>query len=46
MGFIGIYIGYIFQEVKRRPVYLIRKILPPRWAEEATHPVHPEVPGG
>lgn len=24
IGFIGIYIGYIFQEVKRRPVYLIR----------------------
>ncbi len=24
MGFIGIYIGYIFQEVKRRPPYLIR----------------------
>jgi dolichol-phosphate mannosyltransferase len=24
LGFIGVYIGYIFQEVKRRPIYLIR----------------------
>jgi len=27
MGFIGIYIGYIFQEVKGRPIYLIQDIL-------------------
>jgi glycosyltransferase involved in cell wall biosynthesis len=26
MGFIGIYIGYIFQEVKGRPIYLIQNI--------------------
>ena len=25
IGFIGVYIGYIFQEVKRRPVYLVKK---------------------
>lgn len=24
LGFIGVYIGYIFQEVKRRPIYLIK----------------------
>jgi len=24
LGFVGVYIGYIFQEVKRRPVYLIK----------------------
>ncbi|HKJ38187.1 MAG TPA: glycosyltransferase family 2 protein [Anaerolineales bacterium] len=25
LGFIGIYVGYIFQEVKRRPAYLLKK---------------------
>ncbi len=25
LGFIGVYIGYIFQEVKRRPLYLIKQ---------------------
>ena len=25
LGFIGVYLGYVFQEVKRRPVYLLKK---------------------
>ncbi len=25
LSFIGLYVGYIFQEVKRRPIYLLRK---------------------
>jgi polyisoprenyl-phosphate glycosyltransferase len=25
LGFVGVYVGYIFQEVKRRPVYLAKK---------------------
>lgn len=25
LGFVGVYVGYIFQEVKRRPIYLLKK---------------------
>ena len=28
VGLVGIYVGYIFQEVKRRPVYLLRNVRP------------------
>jgi len=30
LGFIGIYLGYVFQEVKRRPVYVLREKPAPR----------------
>ncbi|MFH2104561.1 MAG: glycosyltransferase family 2 protein [Chloroflexota bacterium] len=26
LGFVGVYVGYIFQEVKHRPIYLIRSV--------------------
>jgi polyisoprenyl-phosphate glycosyltransferase len=26
VGLVGIYVGYIFQEVKRRPAYLVRTV--------------------
>lgn len=30
LGIVGIYIGYIFQEVKQRPIYLVRQKINPR----------------
>ncbi len=45
LGIIGTYIGYIFQEVKRRPIYLVRKT----WsggAREVEKPPMPEEADG
>jgi dolichol-phosphate mannosyltransferase len=32
VGFVGVYVGYIFQEVKRRPAFVIRR----RQADQAS----------
>lgn len=42
LGFIGVYIGYIFQEVKARPIYLVRKVLTARLPQPS--PTREEAP--
>ncbi len=39
LGFLGIYIGYIFQEVKHRPIYLVRRGPSPQGGPQPISPV-------
>jgi polyisoprenyl-phosphate glycosyltransferase len=38
LGFIGVYVGFIFQEVKARPIYIIRQVVHPSPSPEAAAP--------
>ena len=44
LGLIGVYVGLIFQEVKHRPIYLVRQVLSVRDADhqsDQSHVIHP-----
>jgi dolichol-phosphate mannosyltransferase len=38
LGFIGIYVGFIFQEVKGRPIYLVRQVIQPATTDRPPDP--------
>ncbi len=38
LGFIGVYVGFIFQEVKGRPIYLVRQVIRPTKPQAAASP--------
>lgn len=44
LGFIGVYIGYIFQEVKDRPIYLVRRKVSASAPQDPPSPPPPHAP--
>ena len=45
LGFIGVYVGFIFQEVKGRPIYLVRQVIHPANTIDTATPIMAEPPG-